>query len=118
MKIRLKTFIGSTVVWLSLLSSVIVTGYPSAALGGITGFSSDDSFNTLNRGADRMKILSVLENRIGSQKSLEKVKDKLLHLSDGEARLIASLSDLAANEGNRAGAEIAFLLLTALIVLS
>ena len=118
MKIRLKKFIRSTGVWLPLLLLVIFSWHPSAALGGTTSLKSDDSSSVVDRNADRLKILSVLENRMGSQKSFEKVKDKLSNLSDGKTRLIASLSDLVVNEGNRAGADIAFLLLTALIVLS
>lgn len=63
------------------------------------------------------KILSVLENRTGDQKLLEKAKIKLFTLSDGQTRLIASLSDWVTKEGNATGSDIAFLLMTALITL-
>src|SRR4030042_2355933 len=110
MKIRLKKFIRPTAVWLPLFLSLIFPWNPSAVMGGTTSLNSDDSSSVRHRDADRLKVLWVLENRMGSQKSLEKVKDKILHLSDGKARLIVSLSELVANEGNTAGADIDFLL--------
>jgi hypothetical protein len=69
MKIRLKKFIKPTAVWLPLFLSLIFSWNPSAVIGGTTGLNSDDSPSVLHRDADGLKILSVLENRIGSQKS-------------------------------------------------
>ena len=67
--------------------------------------------------SDVLKILSVLENRIGDQQLLEKTKGKLFMLGEKQTRLIASLSDRVTQEGNTTGSEIAFLLMTALITL-
>ena len=118
MKTRPKKFIRSIGVWLPLVLFVIFSWNPSTVLSGTTSLKSDGSSSVVHRDVDRLKILSVLENKMGSQKSLERVKIKLFKLSDERTRLIASLSELVANEGNRAGADVAFLLLTALIVLS
>jgi hypothetical protein len=67
--------------------------------------------------ADVSKILWVFENRVEDQQLLERAKDKLLTLDQRQLRLIASLSDRVAMEGNTTGSDIAFLLMTALITL-
>ncbi len=70
-----------------------------------------------NHGIHVTKILAVLENKIEDQQVLERTKEKLFTLNDGQTRLIASLSDRVAREGETTGASIAFLLMTALITL-
>jgi hypothetical protein len=55
---------------------------------------------------------------MGEQSVPDKVRHKLLVLSDGQIRLITSLSDRINDEGRTAGADIAFLLITALIIFS
>jgi len=62
-------------------------------------------------------ILSVLEHRMGSNGPPERARDKLLTLSEERLRLIASLSKRIANAGQTAGADLALLLIAALIVL-
>ncbi len=64
-----------------------------------------------------IKILSILENKIGDHQLLQKAKDKLLTLGDRQTQLIAILSDRVAKEENTVGSDIAFLLMTALITL-
>ena len=71
-----------------------------------------------NRQAALDRILSVLEVKMGGLNVPAKVRDKLQTLSDGQIRLIASLSDRIDGEDRTAGADIAFLLITALIILS
>jgi hypothetical protein len=48
---------------------------------------------------------------------LGKTKKKLITLSDGKTRLLASLSDRVAEERDTTGSDIAFLLMTVLITL-
>ncbi|OGP74974.1 MAG: hypothetical protein A2W09_03020 [Deltaproteobacteria bacterium RBG_16_50_11] len=67
--------------------------------------------------ANVSKILTVLERRVDDPQLLEKTKKKLITLRDGQTRLIASLSDRVAEEGNTTGSDIAFLLMTVLIIL-
>lgn len=64
------------------------------------------------------RIVSVLEDRMPGRELSEKVKAKLLTLSDRQVRLAASLAERIAEEGHGAVAETAFLLLTVLIILS
>jgi hypothetical protein len=59
-----------------------------------------------------------IRKKIGDQKSLERAKEKLFALRDSQFYLIASLSEQIAREGDKPGVDIAFLLITALIILS
>lgn len=116
-KRELKRFVRLIVFWLVVLQMVISLLGITIARGGTAAPSSEDHYISTHR-ANVLKILSVLENKMRDQQLLEKAKDKLFTLSDRQTRLIASLSDRIANEGNTAGADIAFLLITALIVFS
>ena len=74
--------------------------------------------NRMHRETDVLKILSVLEKRIGDQRPLEKAKGKLATLRRSELDLITSLSEQMTEEGERPGVDLAFLLITALIILA
>lgn len=67
---------------------------------------------------DISKILSVLEKKTGDRKLVEKAKGKLFTLSEGEILLISSLCERISRDSHSAGADIAFLLITTLIVFS
>lgn len=64
------------------------------------------------------KILSVLAIRSADAKALGKAADKLANMNDRDLRLLLSLCDRISADRGTAGAEIAFSLVTALIVLS
>jgi hypothetical protein len=70
-----------------------------------------------DRRAETAKILSALELRVRDRVILRKTAHKLATLNDGEIRLIASLSERVAG-GSGLAADIALLLLTALLILS
>ncbi len=67
---------------------------------------------------DIFKVLAVLGHRTGDKRLLEKAKYKLTGMSESRLRLAVSLSERADDNGPRAETDIAFLLLTALIVFS
>jgi hypothetical protein len=91
----------------------------STALAAITGPRvQNPSPRVVTRWADLGRILAVLEIKMGGHTLPAKVKDKLSTLTDGQIRLIASLSDRIADEGHTPSADIAFLLIAALIILS
>jgi hypothetical protein len=69
-----------------------------------------------DRRAETAKILSALGRRVRDQGILRKTAHKLATLNDGQIRLIASLSDRVASGGGLA-ADVALLLLTALLIL-
>ncbi len=68
--------------------------------------------------SDRAKIISVLESRIGSHRLPEQAKEKLATMHDEELRLVAALCDRIETANDRAGTDLALLLVAALIVLS
>ena len=70
------------------------------------------------RGTDTVKILSVLAIRSSGGKVLGKAAEKLSAMNDRDLRLISSLCDRIVADRGTAGADIAFSLITAMIVLS
>ncbi len=98
------------------LCVLLVGGSPIANVM-IENYKLNHSSNVNYRDTDIARILSVLENRLGSPTVNEKVKDKVSTLSETQIRLIASLAELTSNGGQTAGADIAFFLITILIIL-
>ncbi len=89
------------------------------------GFSSGSSMpqraihiEERNQKAPLAKILPVLESRVGDRKLIERAKAKLTAMDDAEIRLVSSLCERMSRERGTPDADIAFLLVTALIVLS
>ena len=116
MRIKAKGFVKAIATGLALVQWFIFL--PGTTIAGNASSVSDSnaryarSFST-----DVSKILWVLENRIEDEQLLERTMDKLWTLDHKQIRLIASLSDRVAEEENRPGSDIAFLLMTALIAL-
>lgn len=98
----------------------------SIATAGVTGSRSDNPYHIIPRKTDMFRILSVLENRIDMQnlpeeekiKLLGMAKNKLFTLDDSQIQLLASLSNRITNNSHTTAGDVAFLLITALIVLS
>lgn len=105
------------IVWSAVVLVGGFLGESAMAATAKTGSKRGNPHTALRRDADTVRILSSLEGKIGGEKLLEKVKDKLSALDDAQVRLLASLSERMANHGSAAGADLAFLLLTALIIL-
>jgi len=118
MRKNIRSFEGLTKNWLLFLAFAVYIWSPSIAMSGPPNSDPDNSRYIIDREADMIKLISFLENKMGDQKLLEKAKDKLSKMSDRQFRLMVSLSDRTDNEWDTAGAEIAFLLITALIVFS
>ncbi len=64
------------------------------------------------------KILPVLEDKIHDRRLLEKSKEKVYSMGDREVRLVAALCEKISDEKESVSTDIAFFLVTALIVLS
>ena len=80
--------------------------------------NADGEYRGMHRETDMTKILSVLGKKVDDQKMLERAREKLFTLQEPQFSLIASLSEQIIKEGNQPGVDIAFLLITILIVLS
>jgi hypothetical protein len=116
MKIKTTRFVKTVAAGLAIVQWLTILPSATIAASGKSAFDSHAPY-VLSFSADVSKILSVFENRIEDQELLKRTKDKLLTLDQKQIRLIASLSDRVAKEGNTTGSDIAFLLMTALITL-
>ncbi len=67
---------------------------------------------------DLSGIIAVLESRIKNHRLPERVKNKLAAMNDEELRTVTLLCDRMSETGDTAGADLAFFLLTAMIVMS
>lgn len=109
----------SLLIALIFILSVVIVSFPRPSLA-VARLDSPKASNhyLVNRKDDISKILSVLEKKTGDQKLGEKAKDKLPILSGEEIRLISSLCERISQDSYSAGADIAFLLITTLIIFS
>jgi len=104
----------SAQIFLLLCALFLVCGSPAygAATAQRQPIVREPVFN-----AELFKILPVLEDKIGDRKLLEKSKEKIYGMDSREVRLIAALCEKVSDE-QTVSSDIAFLLVTALIVLS
>ena len=94
-----------------LSSSKISLGMPSGQARG-------KAYPGMYSEVEIRKIMAVLDNKIEGEKSTAKAKDKLMNLGDLQTRLIVSLSEIVIQRDPAPAADIAFLLLTVLIIFS
>lgn len=77
------------------------------------------TYNTpTDHSSEMFRVLSVIGNRVGDETLLKKIADKLPAMSDDRLQMVASLSERIAAEDHGAKSDIAFLLLTTLIIFS
>jgi hypothetical protein len=94
----------------SITSASALFGYqPAGSMGASAEITDGDRVS---------KILTILEFRSANRKVLEKAAGKMYAMSDKELRLISSLCDRISVKKDTAGADIAFSVITAMIVLS
>jgi hypothetical protein len=104
---------------LSLLVVVALAGVsPAAGVSGAAAPLPPRMEKVHHHTTDLQQVLSVIEHRTRDGKVLEKMQEKLFMLGDRELRLAASLCARIARDDHSAGANIAFSLVTAMIVLS
>jgi hypothetical protein len=107
---------------LIVLSAVIfcVPCTRSLAIGepGLTGRSRNQPQNAIAPNAETNRILWVLENKMEGQLLQEKAKNKLSKLNSEQIRLLDSLAVRIIKSDHTAASNIAFLLITALIISS
>ncbi len=111
-------FLKKAVFWLAALVYILSIASTTASFGyqptgvftsGYTEISGKDTVS---------KIVSVLAVRSPGGKALGKAAEKLSAMNKRDLRLISSLCDRISADGGTAGADIAFSLMTAMIVLS
>ncbi len=89
-------------------SALLASTPANAAFSGPVGNSSNDV----------VKILSVLKSRTRDRTVLDKAAEKLNIMEERRLRILSSLCDRISEDSDSTGADIAFSLMTVLIVLS
>lgn len=119
MKKEARNFVFRIMIGLALLMAfTFLTGNPTLAAIGIFEPQKKAIFPKTYQTEDPYKILEVLEKKMGGEKMSQKARDKLFTLSGDQTRLILSLCERISDDGRSAGADIAYLLIIALILLS
>jgi hypothetical protein len=101
---------------LSVLFALFVACQSSAS-GAVAAPKLGPSHESLVK-KEMPKIIPVLEEKIGDRKLVEKSKEKISGMGDREIRLISALCERIPAEESSVSGDIAFFLVTALIVLS
>lgn len=91
---------------------------PAAGLSGTAASFLPKPDQAIGHRGDLQKVLSVVEHRTKDGKVMEKMREKLSTLGDRELHLAASLCERIARDDDSARSDIAFSIVTALIVLS
>ncbi len=114
----MKRFPDTKLLWCFSLGVVLFLCSPSLSVAGRTGSDLIKPRVSSSYKKDTSRILFVIKQKVEDTKLIDKTKEKLLTLSDAEIRLIASLCDRISKNQDTAGAELAFSLVAALIMLS
>ena len=98
--------------------AVLSLPFTAMAVSGFYSPKPDNSQLIYRHTYDRSNIQLFLESKLKDAELLTKVKSKLIVLSDEEISLISSLCERISHDNRSAGSEVAFLLITTLIILS
>ncbi len=116
MKTGLKEFKKLLLTWPALGLLIAFIGKPAIAAGGTPLLRLEEVPYATSSKTDAAKILSILERKLGNREVTDRVKEKLLTMDHQQTRLINSLSEFMANHRETVGEDIAFFLITALII--
>jgi hypothetical protein len=113
------SFFKKAVFWPAALVCILSIASAPASFGYQPAGRFNSGYAEIRDGQDTVsKIVSVLAIRSPGAKVLDKAAEKLSAMNNRDLRLIASLCDRISADGGTAGADIAFSLITAMIVLS
>ncbi len=113
-----RNFLKKTVYWPAVFLCILSIGSASASVGYQPAGAIHSGYVEIIGPDTISKILSVLEIRSSDRRILDKAAGKLSAMNNRDIRLISSLCDRISADGDTAGADIAFSLITAMIVLS
>lgn len=99
-----------------LYSSAGLTAPVSAA----AGYGAVQLKNTFGEYPDPrvLRVISLIEKKTDNKRVLAQIRHKLTNIGEERLRMISSLSERIVSKGREAESEVAFLLLTALIIFS
>ncbi len=124
MSTRRKLFLLAVVVAAALACFV-----PAAPAGAAAGGYPAHITSTFGRRPDNavtfgpaysrvLKVISLLEKKTDDPKVIDRLRRKISALGEKRLQMVSSLSDRILSKGHTAEADVAFLLVTALIVFS
>jgi len=109
----------TTGLYAVLVLSLLLAGVsPAAGRQGAAAPLLLNQEQAMRHHADLEQVLSVVEHRTKDGRVLAKMREKLAAMSGRELRLAVSLCDRIVRNDDSAGAEIAFSIVMALVVLS
>lgn len=117
MRNKIASTLGYFLALLFFVSFAFLPAGGTPAFGAVTERTLPIIRETDHKG-EISKILPVLEDKIHDRKLLEKSKEKIYSMGDPEVRLVAALCEKISDERETVSSDIAFFLVTALIVLS
>ena len=103
---------------LLVLSLLSAGSSPAAGLRAAAAPSLTMPEQTMEHRADLQQVLSVIEHRTKSEKVRERMREKISTLGERELHLAASLCERIARDDHSPRSNIAFSIVTAMIVLS
>ncbi len=103
---------------LLFLVSLLLLWNASAVLASSNGIPAEARRAEINNRKDVSKIMFVLESRGQGKRTLKKAADKISEMNGRNLRLMSSLCDRISEDAGTPAADVAYSLLTALIVLS
>jgi len=116
-KVWLRTATVPLIFFLFLLLLLLLWN-TSGVFAASTGIPVETRRAELSDRNDISKIMSVLESRKLDKRALEKAADKMFDINERNLRLMSSLCDRITADAGTPAADLAYSLLTALIVLS
>lgn len=103
---------------LLLVFFISVLTVPNIIYGAVGNGAAFHPVGPLSRSEAIQSICSVLEVKLKQGKLPPKIQEKLLMLDTAQLGLLASLAERVSNQQETVGADMAFLMLAALLVLS
>ena len=100
------------------LLSIILICSASIASASVDYTGSYSPIDEIHKKSDVSRVISVLKTRTDDQKLLDKAREKLSEMDNKKLRLLVSLCDRIRIEGDSTGADIAFYLVTTMLILS
>ncbi len=108
---RTRIMIGALSLLIIVSTGTLSAAAPSAASAHVPRAVRSVAAN------ERQKVLMTVESRMSNEKALERLREKLDLLGGRKLRLAAALCDRIERDEDSASADLAFSLVTALIVL-
>ncbi len=116
-KVSLRTATVSFIPLLFLVS-ILLLWNASGVLASSNGIPAQTRRAEFNNRKDISKIMAILESRGQGKRALKKAADKISDMNGRDLRMMSSLCDRVTEDAGTPAADVAYSLLTALIVLS